>query len=521
MYGQQVLEPIFMNVEVGLLIIDRNGKIKMANRNVLEFFGWEHDNIDGKLFNEVQDINYGWGKKFWDIFQLHKIHQKKTIESILIKVKGNYKLLELKLTPPTMLNDYTEAYVIMIDEKENTTTSSKAYRNRVYELRKLRSQAKRVFDYLFDAIVTIDRTGTITYLNTGIEKIFNIRKDDFLGTSYTELLEFSNTYKAECFSLLEKSLFEGEKYINYEVQAKNSEGEIKTLKGITLPLYDDEGSFLGVTGIYKDITKEKEQEKKQEKWEERFRMTEKLAIVGEMAAGTAHEIKNPLSAIKGFLQLLESDKIDENKREQYLKIVREELNRLEDIVKEFLQLSKPSKAIETDEISLCEVFSKTLSFLKPKFETNKTDLYFSCSGFPIIIRGDRNKLQQVFINIIKNALEAIEKNYDDKYISITVQLDDFNETVQIQFIDSGPGIPDGVINKLFSPFATTKKSGTGLGLPVSMQIIRSFGGYLEAKNHEDAGACFKMELPTKSVDYEYGTCYKYQKNKCERVFYHE
>ena len=181
-----------------------------------------------------------------------------------------------------------------------------------------------------------------------------------------------------------------------------------------------------------------------------------------------------------------------------------------------------------EDISICNVFQKTLAFMRPQFKKRETKITFKCAGKPAWLIVDFDKLQQVFINLIKNALEAMDRtNFDDRYLIIELKLENDNKKIKgqtnrvnkviINFIDNGPGIPDSIIDKLFSPFATTKTSGTGLGLPVNMQIIQNFGGYLKAQNNFFGGACFQIELPIKFIEQERPICYQEQKPYCERV----
>ncbi|WP_041366756.1 two-component system sensor histidine kinase NtrB [Natranaerobius thermophilus] len=384
----------------------------------------------------------------------------------------------------------------------------------------------RILDSLFDAVLVINHSGVITYINKVVEQVLKIEGETLVGYDYRELLKYSYTYEFENFSIFETALSERKAVHDKELHLIDSENNEVIIKGNTYPIYEGE-NFLGVIGVFRDITREKEYQEQTKRWEEKFTQAEKLAIVGEMAAGTAHEIKNPLATIKGFLQLLESNELPESKRKEYLATITDEVNRMEQLVKEFLHLSKPSnqEEHETNEtVSLCKVFQKTLIFFSPQFKNKKVMLNIKCPGHPIYLRGKSDKLQQVFINLIKNSLEAMEKIPQDcRKLTIKVDIyksnnkDDKNEKVILEFIDTGPGIPKNIMNKLFSPFATTKVRGTGLGLPVSIQIIQNLGGYLVAENSPLRGACFRIELPLYDVDGVNSICRNVYIPYCERV----
>jgi signal transduction histidine kinase len=243
-----------------------------------------------------------------------------------------------------------------------------------------------------------------------------------------------------------------------------------------------EDKLVGIFVIVRDITELKDKE-------ELIRKSDKLSVVGELAAAVAHEVRNPLTSIKGFLQLLQY-KNSEDREKHYYNIMLSEIERINFIVSEFMVLSKPqvityqNENITTllmDEITLLETIAivKNIEITK-EFEPNI-----------ILVKCERNQIKQVFINILKNAIEAVPNN-GRIYIKVT-QLK--NDSVRIRFIDNGPGIPNNLISRLGEPFYTTKENGTGLGLMVSYKIIKDHRGSINIKSEMNKGTTVDIILP--------------------------
>jgi len=224
----------------------------------------------------------------------------------------------------------------------------------------------------------------------------------------------------------------------------------------------------------------------QRKTEEMIVKSEKMSIAGQLAAGIAHEIRNPLTSLKGFLQLLQAGV---NQKEIYYQIMIEEIEKIEMITSELLFISKPltdEKKIESvysmikDVIMLLESQAH-LKNIEIKCSVDK-DLYTYC---------DRSQIKQVLINIIKNAIEATDKVGIIKIeVQSTIQGD-----IEIDIIDEGPGISKDIIDKVGEPFFTTKKSGTGLGLMITKQILEQQDGKIFIVKSNETGSTFRIVLP--------------------------
>ncbi|WP_404408832.1 ATP-binding protein [Jeotgalibacillus malaysiensis] len=215
-----------------------------------------------------------------------------------------------------------------------------------------------------------------------------------------------------------------------------------------------------------------------------------LKVVGQLAAGIAHEIRNPMTSLKGFIQLIQSDIKDSQK--MYFEVINSELSRLETTITEFLMLAKPKNSV-MKKINLTKVLEETVHIMQPQALLHDIELHFTKSDLESWTFGDANRLKQVFINLIKNAIEATSVK---GHIHISIQRKNNGLIVSVR--DYGCGIPKEKLKKLNEPFFTTKENGTGLGLPVSLKIIEEHRGTVEVISRENEGTEFNISLPLSS-----------------------
>ncbi|MBD3921194.1 PAS domain S-box protein [Paenibacillus sp. PR3] len=231
--------------------------------------------------------------------------------------------------------------------------------------------------------------------------------------------------------------------------------------------------------IIRDISERK-------KNEELLINSEKLYVAGQLAAGIAHEIRNPLTSLKGFLQLISSGR---GSGKNYFDIMKSELNRIESIVSEMLMLSKP-QVYELTHQDTRRVLYDVVTLLEAQAALHDTQIVVDAGKEPLWIFGVENQIKQVFINILKNAIEAM---VDGGKISVHCRLE--GESVIVQIADQGPGISQEQLSKMGQPFYTTKDKGTGLGLMVTYKIIDNHNGTVTAHSEMGEGAIFTILLP--------------------------
>ncbi|SMP32534.1 PAS domain S-box-containing protein [Laceyella tengchongensis] len=223
------------------------------------------------------------------------------------------------------------------------------------------------------------------------------------------------------------------------------------------------------------------------------RRNSRLATIGQIAAGTAHEIRNPLTAIKGFLQVIRHKLKDSGQGKEcgYIDIMLKEIGRISNLVGEILLLSKPRQT-DLRAVNVIKVLREILPIIKNEALLHNIDVSFekSVSALPVVI-ADGEMLKQVFLNLSKNAIEAMKRGGK---LSIRLATMAEERQLQVEIIDSGSGIPEEVQEKIFEPFFTTKENGTGLGLPICRQILMELGGTIEPDSSE-TGTTMRVYLP--------------------------
>jgi two-component system sensor histidine kinase PilS (NtrC family) len=248
------------------------------------------------------------------------------------------------------------------------------------------------------------------------------------------------------------------------------------------PHMDVTGRKIGFTGIFHDITMLKKMEmdiKHKEKW----------AAIGELSANIAHEIRNPLASLKGAIEMLREDRAAKEQKERLTEIALKEMERLNEIITDFLVYSTP-RALEFTAFDLNLVLDDTLELLKNTASARKDISITKDFDMPLFVSADRQKMHQVFLNLGMNALEAMP---DGGELSVsTKRLDNSFEVV---FKDTGIGIRQENIEKIFYPFFTTKDEGTGLGLAIAYRIIEEHKGNISGISNPGEGTAFKVIIP--------------------------
>ncbi|CAM3672783.1 MULTISPECIES: PAS domain-containing sensor histidine kinase [Paenibacillus] len=256
------------------------------------------------------------------------------------------------------------------------------------------------------------------------------------------------------------------------------DGQQKIVSGITLvTTYRGEKAALS---IFKDITEQKMEE-------DRIMQSEKLTTAGQLAAGIAHEIRNPLTSINGFIKLLRSS---EQSNKLYFDIIESELKRIELIVNELLVLSKPETSHVSKPFDVLGIVEQIVTLMKVQAALNNIEIIPRFPAEPVYVHGEANQLKQVFINLLKNAMEAMDQGGT---ITLTIQQSDSDVHIIVQ--DDGIGMTPEQIRSLGQPFYTTKDSGTGLGYMITKNIIHNHGGSIHVESSPEQGTSFTIQLP--------------------------
>jgi signal transduction histidine kinase len=239
----------------------------------------------------------------------------------------------------------------------------------------------------------------------------------------------------------------------------------------------------GTIVILEDLTAERD-------LQEAIRRTGQLETVSQMAASVAHEVRNPMTSVQGFLQLMNREIHPSHAHAMYLQVMEEDLKRISTIITEYLNLSRMSSG-GLEEVSLNSLLQNTCALLRSEANLRGIQITLELPEKSPCITVDPNSIKQVLINLVRNALEAIGKEPG----VVMIALEDHGQSVMLKIKDTGPGIPAHDLSRIFNPYFTTKQNGTGLGLPISKRIIEELGGQMTVQTEEGKGTTFFLRLP--------------------------
>jgi PAS domain S-box-containing protein len=343
----------------------------------------------------------------------------------------------------------------------------------------------------FAIVVKTDAQGKITYVNDKFCEISKYRRDELLGQDHRILN--SGTHPSLFFKNMWETITAG-KFWRAEVCNKAKDGSFYWVDTFISPLFNENRFIDGYMAIRIDITDKKKMEKNIEEERDKATISSKMATVGEMSAGIAHEINNPLAVISGTVDILNL-KIQKEKYDQIpkqVKTIKKAIERISKIIKGLKRVSYRSHHAELEKVSMREIMDDTLDFSREMLKSKGIDLFVE--DLPECLIECRSvEISQVILNLINNARDAIS-DLEDKWIKI--QTFQMGNQLRVNVIDSGNGIPLDIQDKIMESFFTTKElgKGTGLGLSLSKRIVEEHNGQLFIDN-ENENTCFSLILP--------------------------
>lgn len=327
-----------------------------------------------------------------------------------------------------------------------------------------------------DFMVIIDESGTIIEVNGLHNTFFKLPREYFLGNSYTVIVRLLNIDNETLLQQSEKANAHGhsEKIVNYQ---KSSDD----LRHYCITTTQDKETGMFLLRM-KDCTEEKMLER-------RLAHSDSLSAIGELAASIAHEIRNPMTTLKGFTQLLKLSASPDSLR--YISVIEDEIERMDSILNEMLVLSKPNCTKSTI-LSLEVLLKDMIQIVRPKAIMEGISVLFQDSLLETsMILGDPDKLKQLLLNLFKNAFEAMTCGG-----LLKIQLGtDVRNNIVLAVTDTGKGMTINQINQLFMPFFTTKPEGTGLGLPFVLKTVEEHGGTISVESEPEKGTTFILSFP--------------------------
>lgn len=353
------------------------------------------------------------------------------------------------------------------------------------QLEATKHRYRDIIEHSADAIISMDNDRNITSWNRGAEEMLGWNREEIIGEKITKITPPELIVKQE-IDRIDSEMQSNGHVRNYETERVTKSGEKKLVNLTASFIKNEKDEIVGRSQILRDLTDLKLRE-------EQIQQSERLATIGHMAAGVAHEVGNPLSAISSLVQLCQR-KTDDPFIQDQLKKVREHIQRISKIVRDLVDFSRPSSS-KAENIQINEIINSAVGLLK--HDARCRDVEFELKLAPNLpkIKCIPDQIHQVLVNLLLNAVDAME-NVEEPKVTITTDL--VNSHVELKVADIGKGIKDEHKSHIFEPFFTTKEvgTGTGLGLAVSHGIINKLGGTIHADSNYGEGAVFTIQLPT-------------------------
>lgn len=344
---------------------------------------------------------------------------------------------------------------------------------------------RNIVEHSADAIISLSQDDRITSWNTGAEQIFGWKRDEIIGEPITVIIPDDLIQKKELECLRFGMTYRG--YVtNYRTERLAKENRRILVTLTESYIRDETDEIIGRSQIMRDLTDLKIRE-------EQVQQSERLATVGHMAAGVAHEVGNPLTAISSLVQVCQR-KTDDEFIQQQLGKVRDHIQRINNIVRDLVDFSRPS-SLETEQMSVNEIINAAVGLMKHDARCRNVEFKLKPASNLPKIEGVPDQLHQVIVNLLLNAVDAMQ-DVEDPVITIRTEYQ--HPQIELSISDIGQGIPEEQQDRIFEPFYTTKEvgKGTGLGLSVSHGIVSKMGGTINVDSEEGEGTTFTITLPT-------------------------
>src|SRR5574337_513381 len=348
------------------------------------------------------------------------------------------------------------------------------------DLRNLRTLHQDIVEHIPSGIVTLDLDGKIVSFNRVAQKIVGVTSEQMRDRSWKET-PFAAIKELETFFAAPTPTFSG---CSQEIAMRSQDGQA-ILVGIHLtPLTSSDGKLIGLVGIFQDLTERK-------KTEARLRQADRLKTAGQLAAGLAHEVRNPLAAISGCIELIQEEG---TARPQLLDIVLREAERLKLVTGQFLDFAKPTLALQK-RFDLGALVAEAVSLLEKSCDSaHPVTFFIQREAEEIVVTGDPDQLKQALWNLGLNAIQAMQMGGQISFAIRRHGAKNGDGWVAIELTDTGRGIPPGEVDRIFDPFYTTRPGGAGLGLAITRKIIDNLGGRIEVTSREGGGSTFRVLL---------------------------
>ncbi|HEX2780842.1 MAG TPA: PAS domain S-box protein [Gemmatimonadaceae bacterium] len=452
--------------------MDARGAMTSANDATCALLGRTREDLLGRaaiplIFNDdVDEAKHN--------FRLTLAGESRRYEARIIAANGEPRLISVTNTPIR----HASAVVGVLGVARDVTED----RARAEALERSEARYERLVESAADAIFTLDRDMHFTSVNRALEHGTGRGRDTMLGHS---ALEICDPRDAEAMREALAATMRGERP-RVEVRYLGPDGEPRPASLIAAPIME-RGEIVGALGIVRDVTEEK-------RLVEQLLQQEKLAAIGQLVSGVAHELNNPLAGMMAFSELLLAQYDPADEKRHVLENINHEANRAAKIVRNLLTFARRHQP-ERQATDINQVLLDTVELRRYALRVEQIELAVELDGTLPKTWADPFQLQQVFLNLLSNAEQALEHWTGERRLTVSTKRE--GKHIVIRVADSGPGIDAAQVDQIFNPFYTTKGvgKGTGLGLSISDGIVREHNGRITVTSKPGAGATFMIELP--------------------------
>jgi PAS domain S-box-containing protein len=467
--SEEKYRTIFESVNDIIILLDIKGNILDVNSRLTEIGGYERNELIGKNAGELTHIIDGKNLEIV-MGNLQKVLDGPGIITYQVEmVKKNREPIYLEINAVPVRKDGKLVGVLGI--LRDITERNKAE----LQLREQKALTDRILESTPNAVAVVGQDRRVIIVNKAFEDIFKLGTHEADGKKIEEIIPTSHLIDP-----ISQVLAGVKSQFKNEFRIKQGAAE-RILVADIIRMEKNE-----VLAMFRDVTEDRE-------IQERLYLTDRLASVGEMAAGIAHELNNPLTGVVALSQLmLESDVPAEMKED--LEAISKEGRRAAGIVKNLLSFAR-SHVMSIQSIQINEIIKEVLSLRAYEHKVNNIQVVTHMAPDVPTITADPFQMQQVFLNLVLNAEQAMIESHGRGVLTVSTEKQ--NDMLKISFADDGPGIPPELMNRIFDPFFTTKDvgKGTGLGLSICYGIVTNQGGRIYARNQQGKGATFVVELP--------------------------
>jgi PAS domain S-box-containing protein len=466
--NNQKLSDILNTVPISVVTYDEDFKLEYANKKFEELFKYSKDEIIG--LNDVEFLKLmrkvGNDSESTLAFRVNNGEENtKNIIRTYLDAEDN----EIKI----LINAHKikDGILVLINDAKQEQ-----------EIKNLNLQAQTILNAIAIPTMIIDYMENIVACNSFLAQLVEVEHEDIVGMKMNELNEITSFSDNEFAKIFQSSNFRNDERDCSIETPKGNKKHIKITTSVITNIYNEK---IGLLIVVQDISKLKEEQLK-------LINQEKLALLGQMGATIIHETRNFLTTIKGNSQLIELN-VDNEKVKRYARKINSDSNEVNRIISDFLNLSKPRET-ELEEVAFIDLILSMKDTIETSSLINKVQLVLELDYDERYILCDETQIKQVILNICKNAVDAMEETVNP-VLHIATGLNEDDNEVFIKISDNGKGIDNETIKKIGTPFFTTKKTGTGLGINACYQIIREHKGRIDIDSELGKGTSFTIILP--------------------------